>query len=159
MSTHFICFHGEMWKLSTYFGWQFSQNVKFLGFFSPKNRKRIKCPLLQLWWVKEFCPFPLPSRQPPTAPWWVIQWSYNSLSKENCSERLFLHYKNTPIQIYRKFHLQKLKIFRWKTLIFFIILLKTKIVGTLLNHLGRAVLTSTYNLCFRAKIRKIMYTL
>ena len=27
-------------------------------------------------------------------------------------------YKNTPIQIYRKFHLQKLKIFRLKTLIF-----------------------------------------
>ena len=28
------------------------------------------------------------------------------------------HYENTPIQIYRKFHLQKLKIFRLKTLIF-----------------------------------------
>ena len=26
----------------------------------------------------------------------------------------FLHYQNTPIQIYRKFHLHKLKIFRWK---------------------------------------------
>ena len=25
-----------------------------------------------------------------------------------------LHYENTPIQIYRKFHLQKLKIFRYK---------------------------------------------
>ena len=25
------------------------------------------------------------------------------------------HYENTPIQIYRKFHLQKLKIFRYKT--------------------------------------------
>ena len=24
------------------------------------------------------------------------------------------HYENTPIQIYRKFHLQKLKIFRYK---------------------------------------------
>ena len=29
------------------------------------------------------------------------------------------HYENTPIQIYRKFYLQKLKIFRWKSLIFF----------------------------------------
>ena len=29
------------------------------------------------------------------------------------------HYKNIPIQIHRKFHLQRLKIFRWKTLIFF----------------------------------------
>ena len=42
----------------------------------------------------------------------------------------FPHYENSPIQIYRKFHLQKLKIFRWKTLIFFIFLLKTWIVGT-----------------------------
>ena len=25
-----------------------------------------------------------------------------------------VHYENTPIQIYRKFHLQKLKIFRYK---------------------------------------------
>ena len=29
------------------------------------------------------------------------------------------HIENTPIQIYRKFQPQKLKIFRWKTLIFF----------------------------------------
>ena len=28
------------------------------------------------------------------------------------------HYKNKPIQIYRKFHLQKLNIFRWITLMF-----------------------------------------
>ena len=28
------------------------------------------------------------------------------------SEKLHIHYENTPIQIYRKFHLQKLKIFR-----------------------------------------------
>ena len=41
-----------------------------------------------------------------------------------------LHYENTPIQIYRKFHLQKLKIFRLKTLLLFKFLLKTQIVGT-----------------------------
>ena len=35
------------------------------------------------------------------------------------------HYENTPIQMYRKFHLQKLKIFRQKTLICFKFLLKT----------------------------------
>ena len=40
------------------------------------------------------------------------------------------HYENMPIQIYRKFHLQKLKIFRLKTLIFFTFVLKTYIVGT-----------------------------
>ena len=38
-------------------------------------------------------------------------------------------YENMPIQIYRKFHLQKLKFF-YRKLIFFIFLLKTKIVGT-----------------------------
>ena len=31
-------------------------------------------------------------------------------------DRPFIHYENTPIQIYGKFHLQKLKIFRLKTL-------------------------------------------
>ena len=35
------------------------------------------------------------------------------------------HYENMPIQIYRKSHPQKLKIFRQKILIFFIFLLKT----------------------------------
>ena len=30
-----------------------------------------------------------------------------------------LHYKNTPIQTYRKFRYQKLEIFRQKTLIFY----------------------------------------
>ena len=35
------------------------------------------------------------------------------------------HYENTPIQIYWKFYHQKMKIFRWKILIFFIFLLKT----------------------------------
>ena len=35
------------------------------------------------------------------------------------------HYENTPIQIYRKFHLQKLKKNQIKPLIFFIFLLKT----------------------------------
>ena len=43
---------------------------------------------------------------------------------------LFSHYVNTPIQIYRKFHLQKLKNIQIKTLIFFTFLLKTWIVGT-----------------------------
>ena len=36
-----------------------------------------------------------------------------------------MHYENTPIQIYRKFHLQKLKKVQIKTLIFFVFLLKT----------------------------------
>ena len=35
------------------------------------------------------------------------------------------HYETTPIQIYWEFYHQKMKIFRWKTLIFFLFLLKT----------------------------------
>ena len=35
------------------------------------------------------------------------------------------HYENTPIQLYRKFHLQKIEIFQIQMLIFFIFLLKT----------------------------------
>ena len=39
---------------------------------------------------------------------------------------LEFHYENTPIQIYRKFHLQKLKLSdKKKTLIFFLFLHKT----------------------------------
>ena len=38
-----------------------------------------------------------------------------------------MHYENTPIQIYRKFHLQKTENFQIKILIFFIFLLKTYI--------------------------------
>ena len=32
----------------------------------------------------------------------------------NMADSMTIHYENTPIQIYRKFHLQKLKIFRYK---------------------------------------------
>ena len=41
-------------------------------------------------------------------------------SWETQSYDQYYHYENTPIQIYRKFHLQKLKNFRQKTLIFFL---------------------------------------
>ena len=56
------------------------------------------------------------------------------------------HYENTPIQIYRDFHLQKLKIFRKKSIVV-IFLLKIKIVGTCENCLGEAVLI-THSLFF-----------
>ena len=42
-------------------------------------------------------------------------------------------------------------------MIFFLFLLKTLIVGTRQNRLNEAVLTSTYNLCVRAKIIKNEY--
>ena len=40
------------------------------------------------------------------------------------------HYENLPIQIYWKFYSRKMKKIRQKILIFFILLLKTKIVDT-----------------------------
>ena len=72
----------------------------------------------------------------------------------------FFHYENTSIQIYRKFHLQKNENFQIKKKnsdIFHTSAQNTD-CGTRENRLGEAVLTSTHNLCFRAKIRKIMYT-
>ena len=48
---------------------------------------------------------------------YVVPWegTSNEYPQHMFSEeirKLSVHYKNTPIQIYRKFHLQKLKIFR-----------------------------------------------
>ena len=50
-----------------------------------------------------------------------------------------------------------MKIFSRKVLIFFLVLLKTKILGIRQNRLIEAVLTSTQNLCVGAKIRKKVY--
>ena len=46
-------------------------------------------------------------------PWWGTS---NVYRQHNFSGR---HYENTPIQLYRKFHLQILNIFRWKIWYFF----------------------------------------
>ena len=89
---------------------------------------------------------------------------------------LLAHYENTPIQIYWKFHHQKLKVFRSKFWYFFIFLLKSIDCGYSLEPprttknenfhiknliffiflLNEMVLTSTHNLSFSAEIRKIM---
>ena len=52
---------------------------------------------------------------------WVWLRSFRRLSARLIQK----HYENKPIQIYRKFHLQKQKKIQIKTLIFFIFLLKT----------------------------------
>ena len=57
-----------------------------------------------------------------------------------------LHYENMPIQIYRKFDLQKLKIF----MIFFIFLLKTD-CGYSLEPPRRGGSNEYHNLCFSAR--------
>ena len=65
------------------------------------------------------------------------------------------HYANMSVQCTAIFHVCKNGNFRWKKkVIFLLFLLKTKIVGTRLNRLSEVVLTSTHNLCFKAKIRK-----
>ena len=62
----------------------------------------------------------------------------------------FEHYENTPMQYTEIFGVVKNLKFHQN-----LFLLKTRIVGTSLNRLGEAVLTSTHNLCFGATIRKI----
>ena len=59
--------------------------------------------------------------------------------------------KTRPCNIQQYFTAVKMFIFRRNFLIFFLFLLKTLIVGS------EAVLTSTHNQCFGAKIRKIVY--
>ena len=71
---------------------------------------------------------------------------------------LCIHYANTPMQYTAIFHGCKNVHFQMIFFyIFFLFLLKTLIVGVRENHLSEAVLMSTHNLCFRAKIRKKVY--
>ena len=42
----------------------------------------------------------------------LLPFEYSQIAYHNGAAILSVHYENTPIQIYRKFHLQKLKIFR-----------------------------------------------
>ena len=64
------------------------------------------------------------------------------------------HYENMPMQYTAIFHGCKNDNFQLIFFAIFIFLLKTYNVGTRLNHLNKAVVTSTHNVCFRAKIRK-----
>ena len=61
-----------------------------------------------------------------------------------------------PMQYIAVFYGCKNDHFQIKKIVFCFVffLLKTLIVGTGWNRLSEAVLTSTHNLCFRAKIRK-----
>ena len=68
------------------------------------------------------------------------------------------HYENMPIQIYRKFHIHKLKNFRWKILIFFHISAQNIDCRYSLEPPWRGGSNEYHNLCFWAEIIKIMYT-
>ena len=75
------------------------------------------------------------------------------------------HYENMPMQYIENFLVAKIEIFIRNVLIFFLFLLQNIDCGYSLepprrgvltsNRLAEAVLTSTHNLCFGAKIRKI----
>ena len=64
--------------------------------------------------------------------------------------RIF-HYENTPIQIYRKFHLQKLNIFRYKTSDIFHTFAQNIDCRYLLEPPRRGGSNEYHNLCFEQK--------
>ena len=66
--------------------------------------------------------------------------------------------QNMPIQIYRKFHLQKLKRFRYKNADSFRISVQNIDCGYALEPSRRDGSNEYHNLCFWSVIRKIMYT-
>ena len=73
------------------------------------------------------------------------------------SDKAF-HYENTPMQYTAIFHGCKNDNFRLILFYYFNIFAQNIDCGhTLEPPQGKAVLTTTHNLCFRAKIRKIMY--
>ena len=71
---------------------------------------------------------------------------------------LFIHYENTPIQIYCKFHLQKTANFQMKNSDIFHISAQNIDCGYSLEPPRRGGSNEYDNLCFGAEIRKIMYT-
>ena len=68
------------------------------------------------------------------------------------------HYENTPIQIYRKFHLQKTKNFQIKNSNIFHISAQNIDCGYSLEPPQRGGSNEYHNRCFWAEIRKIIYT-
>ena len=71
---------------------------------------------------------------------------------------VYIHYENMPIQIYRKFHIQKLKMFRQKNSDILHIFALYIDCEYSLEPPRRGGSNEYHNLCFWAEIRKIMYT-
>ena len=65
-----------------------------------------------------------------------------------------MHYENTPMQYTAIFHGCKNGKFQMKNCDSFLIFAQNKDVGIHKNRHTEAVLTSTHDLCLRAKIRK-----
>ena len=71
---------------------------------------------------------------------------------------VYIHYENTPIQIYRKFYLQKLKNFQIKNSDIFHISAQNIDCGYSLEPPRRGGSNEYPQSMFLAEIRKIMYT-
>ena len=74
------------------------------------------------------------------------------------SESDYLHYENTPIQIYWKFYHQKMKIFRWKILIIFHISAQNIDCAYSLEAPRRGGSNECPQSMFKSRNKKIMYT-
>ena len=94
------------------------------------------------------------------------EWEYINIILQKTAElepisvyqETHFHYENTPIQIYRKFHLQKLKIFRYKNSDIFHISAQNVDCGYSLEPPRRGGSNEYPQSTFWAEIRKIMYT-
>ena len=92
------------------------------------------------------------------------RWDKFSIRSVQCHDlastlkRLYIHYKNTPIQIYWEFYHQKIENFQMKNSGSFHISAQNIDCGYLLEPPQRggavAVLTSTHNLCFLSRYKK-----
>ena len=80
------------------------------------------------------------------------------ISVESIPGPLARHYENTPIQIYRKFYLQKLEIFQIKNADIFHISAQNMDCGYSLEPPRRGGSNEYPQSIFWAEIRKIMYT-
>ena len=83
---------------------------------------------------------------------------YRNQVKLHTTEYTWFHYENTPIQIYRKFHLQKLKNIQIKNSDIFHISAQNIDCGYSLEPPRWGGSNEYHNLCIWAEIRKIMYT-
>ena len=135
-------FWAEIWKISEFL----SENFQFFGgeIFNILNRRVF---------VME-----MRSREGASHAHWKTDWTERpkSLFSRRASFRL-KHYENTPIQIYRKFHLENWKVSDKKNSYFSCFCSKHRL--QVLKRTASAKLFNEYpQLCFWAEMRKIMYT-
>ena len=87
----------------------------------------------------------------------TLFWSFAD-SKGKHHENISIHYENTPIQIYRHFHLQKLKIFRYKNYDIFHVSAQNIDCGYSLEPPRRGGSNEYPQSMFLSRNKKIIYT-